>query len=445
MGYFYFLRTKNQKSLKSFNVVALAMLLIAAGFLTFNFKIATADPATEVLSSSPIAADVSMTMNENTSATITLSPDTDILTQTLTYYSVVESPAHGSLSAIYGNQVTYTPTAYYYGADSFTYKANNGSADSNVATVSLAINHTNQPPPLTRTNIDNKIFNNKLTNLSSLGFLIKNGIFYIRDLAVTETARIQGLEMVDKTTGEIYCTWIDNGEWQKAKGECGSVFESIPEAISFSTSTPKISADKIKQEIKEEIKQELEQELKLQVQSQTASQVPSEAQQPEQIQPPEQQSQSTPDSATPTLTPETVPQEQTPFSVSPPLIPEAVPQPQEELQQQLPDRLPQPEENQLQEVQPEQPSLPAQESPQAGASLLKAFGGFIKWIFISTWRGMVSTANTIGHSTANLIDSVGIYLQAGSQHIASGASSLTATLSDSMKGLWELGKWIFQK
>ena len=63
MSYFYFLKTKNYKGLKSFNVVALVILLIAVGFFTFNFKIATADPATEVLSSSPIAADVSMTMN----------------------------------------------------------------------------------------------------------------------------------------------------------------------------------------------------------------------------------------------------------------------------------------------------------------------------------------------------------------------------------------------
>lgn len=432
MGYLYFLKTKNYKGLKSFNVVALIILLIVVGFFTFNFKIATADPATEVLSSSPIAADVSMTMNENTSAMITLSPDTDVLTQTLTYYSIVESPAHGSLSAIYGNQITYTPTAYYYGADSFTYKANNGSADSNIATVSFTINHTNQPPSPTRTNIDNKIFNNnKLTNLSSLGFLVKNGIFYIKDLAVTETARIQGLEMVDKTTGEIYCTWIDNGEWQKAKGECGSVSISTPEAISFSTSTPQISADKIKQEIKEELKQELKQELKLQVQSQADSQVLSEAQQPEQTQPQEQQSQSTSDSATPTSTPEIVPQEQ--------------------LQQQLPDQLPQLEENQLQEVQPEQPvqqeqpPSPTEEPQQFESNLLKAFGGFIKWIFVSTWRGVVSTVNTIGHATANLIDSLGIYAHAGSQHVVSGAHSLTATLSDSMKGLWEMVKWISHK
>ncbi|MDP2933347.1 MAG: hypothetical protein Q8N81_04425 [bacterium] len=273
------------------------------------------------------------------------------------------------------------------------------------------------------------------------------------------------MEMIDSITGNVYCVLIENGRWQKVNGGCASVSSTstliFPLTSPNSTSTPETTfpeqsqqlasqtAEDLKNELKQEIKGELKNEIKglkneLSDLKEKVDQL-SPLQQPEQTQSQEQQSQSTSDSATPTLTPETVPQEQTPISVSPPLIPEAVPQPQEELQQQLPDQLPQPGENQLQEVQPEQPSLPAQESPQAGASLLKAFGGFIKWIFISTWRGAVSTTNTIGHSTANLIDSVGIYLQAGSQRVASGATALTANLSDSMKGLWELGKWIFQK
>jgi hypothetical protein len=42
--------------------------------------------------------------------------------------------------------VTYTPDANFSGSDSFTYKANDGTVDSNVATVSITVNAVNDPP-----------------------------------------------------------------------------------------------------------------------------------------------------------------------------------------------------------------------------------------------------------------------------------------------------------
>lgn len=61
--------------------------------------------------------------------------------------------------------------------------------------------------------------------ISSFGIIIKDGLINISNLATekfsAKTARIDRLEMVDKATGDIYCAWIENGEWQKAKGECG--------------------------------------------------------------------------------------------------------------------------------------------------------------------------------------------------------------------------------
>src|SRR5204863_90363 len=60
-------------------------------------------------------------------------------------YSIGTSPAHGTLSGTAPN-LTYTPNANYNGADSFTFKANDGSADSNVATVSITINAVNDAP-----------------------------------------------------------------------------------------------------------------------------------------------------------------------------------------------------------------------------------------------------------------------------------------------------------
>ena len=53
--------------------------------------------------------------------------------------SIVDGPTKGSLGAISGGAVTYTPDAGEYGADSFTYRANDGTNDSAPATAHLTI------------------------------------------------------------------------------------------------------------------------------------------------------------------------------------------------------------------------------------------------------------------------------------------------------------------
>ena len=81
----------------------------------------------------PVAADQSVTTAFNTDAPITLSATGQ---GTLTY-SIVAQPAHGTLTGAAPN-VTFKPNTGYWGTDSFTFKANNGS-DSNVAKVSINV------------------------------------------------------------------------------------------------------------------------------------------------------------------------------------------------------------------------------------------------------------------------------------------------------------------
>ena len=42
--------------------------------------------------------------------------------------------------------MTYTPAANYNGSDSFTFTVNDGTVDSNVATVSITVNAVNDAP-----------------------------------------------------------------------------------------------------------------------------------------------------------------------------------------------------------------------------------------------------------------------------------------------------------
>ena len=60
--------------------------------------------------------------------------------------ALVTGPSHGSLSLGADGSFIYTPAANYNGPDSFTYKANDGTADSNVATVNITVTPTNDAP-----------------------------------------------------------------------------------------------------------------------------------------------------------------------------------------------------------------------------------------------------------------------------------------------------------
>ena len=92
----------------------------------------------------PVAEDQSVSTNEDTEKGITLAA-TDTEWDALTYL-VVEPPVHGTFGSVVGSGVTYTPAANFFGSDSFTFKANDGSADSNTATISITVNAVNDVP-----------------------------------------------------------------------------------------------------------------------------------------------------------------------------------------------------------------------------------------------------------------------------------------------------------
>src|SRR5204862_162543 len=59
---------------------------------------------------------------------------------------LVSPPTHGSLTLNTNGSFSYVPAANYNGPDSFTYKANDGAADSGTATVSITITSANDAP-----------------------------------------------------------------------------------------------------------------------------------------------------------------------------------------------------------------------------------------------------------------------------------------------------------
>ncbi len=62
-------------------------------------------------------------------------------------YTIVTNPTNGTLTGAPPN-VTYTPNPNFHGADSFTFKVNDGTSDSNVAAVSLTVTSVDDPPQI---------------------------------------------------------------------------------------------------------------------------------------------------------------------------------------------------------------------------------------------------------------------------------------------------------
>ncbi|MDB5244594.1 MAG: hypothetical protein JWN18_464 [Parcubacteria group bacterium] len=94
----------------------------------------------------PVVSDVSTTTITNQAKAITLVGN-DVDGQALTF-AVVANPTHGSV-IISGNTATYTSAVAYVGADALTFKANDGSLDSNVGTVSISVAQpVNQAPTI---------------------------------------------------------------------------------------------------------------------------------------------------------------------------------------------------------------------------------------------------------------------------------------------------------
>jgi len=113
----------------------------------------------QITNTAPTAnADNTPTTNEDNSVPITLTgsdADGDALT-----FSIATNPSDGSLGAI-GSvtcdgatpnnceaDVTYTPDGDFNGADSFTFKVNDGTVDSAAATVDVTVNAVNDPPTI---------------------------------------------------------------------------------------------------------------------------------------------------------------------------------------------------------------------------------------------------------------------------------------------------------
>ena len=120
----------------------------------------------------PLALNDSYTTAEETTLVVLASQgilvnDTDPESDPLSAIPVA-LPAHGTLTLSVDGSLTYVPAQNFSGSDSFTYKANDGSLDSNVATVNIVVTPVNDSPvannDVATTNAETKVLVDVLAN-----------------------------------------------------------------------------------------------------------------------------------------------------------------------------------------------------------------------------------------------------------------------------------------
>ncbi len=118
-----------------------------------NATLAQATATGTIVNDDPLQANAdAYSVNENTSLTVAapgvLSNDTPAANEGPLSAQLSTGPAHGTVTFNSDGSFTYTPQTNFYGTDSFQYRDLEGTLPlrSNLATVTITINHVDQPP-----------------------------------------------------------------------------------------------------------------------------------------------------------------------------------------------------------------------------------------------------------------------------------------------------------
>jgi hypothetical protein len=158
-------------TIKKLKWVTLIALLLAS----FTFFACDGSDDDGGTNTAPGATDGSLTVDEDTPATGTLSAsdaDGDALT-----YSIVTNGTLGTASITdqTTGAYTYTPNQDANGSDSFTFKVNDGTQDSNVATIMVTITVTANNPPVADAGDDQTVDEVTVVGLSGSGNDVEDG------------------------------------------------------------------------------------------------------------------------------------------------------------------------------------------------------------------------------------------------------------------------------
>ena len=187
---------------------------------TVYSNIATIDITVSAINDIPVVSDASVSTATDTEMIGTLN-GTDADAGTILNYSVVTSPTNGAVTVNTNGTFKYTPNALYSGSDSFTFKANDGIADSNIATISILVKARVSTAPTAPTGL---VASNvtqtsaMLTWMTSTDSVAVTGYdIYMNDVKIGSTVTAVTYQITGLSTGTVYKFMV------KAKNAAGAI------------------------------------------------------------------------------------------------------------------------------------------------------------------------------------------------------------------------------
>ena len=188
----------------NFNFIGTDIITYKANDGATSSNIATITVTVNQKNVPPIAQNINATTSEETFVAIILkATDSDVPADILTY-SLTSNPSHGILS-LNNSTTIYTPEINYYGTDSFTYKANDGTGDSNIATVTITISNINDAPTTNNKSV-NATVDNSIIIAVPVSDPDPNNTFttsVVNSPSLGSITAINGLNITYKPTGPV--------------------------------------------------------------------------------------------------------------------------------------------------------------------------------------------------------------------------------------------------
>lgn len=189
-----------------------------------------------------LAATQSVSTNEDTPLAFNLNAGSDIEGDTLSYVKL-SNPASGTLTCTGGSSraCNYTPAANFNGSVSFTYKVNDGLADSNTATVTITVNPVNDPPVMAANQTFSVNDNTNLTINLSPATDIDGGVLTYKIITPPANGTLSDCITTVAYGSDLSCTYKSNVNFNGTDSFTFIAYDTFANALTPATVTITVS------------------------------------------------------------------------------------------------------------------------------------------------------------------------------------------------------------